>query len=278
MNSHLPVISSQDQAVGILKQLVINQLAFQVNKLDTEDAIVLLMKPRAGVPCLQINYDQQFGDDNYICWFYEAPVGIMTYVYAVSVLVLIFGVILFPLWPLPMRLGIWYLSMAFLSLVVAFFGIALLRLAVYICTWLVIKPGIWIFPNLFEDLGIIQSFIPIWAWHGVDTMKMHRPKKRISKKRKLAKLEKQRVKDEQMRIKQEAEKELQVTLELINAKIQAMTEEREQSGKPMEPDEIAQLGQQLFSSHLSSIVQMPDEEPDEEPDDTEDDGGNLEMY
>ncbi|KAF9326081.1 Translocation protein S62 [Podila minutissima] len=26
-------------------------------------------------------------------------------------------------------------------------------------------PGIWIFPNLFEDVGFVDSFIPLWGWH-----------------------------------------------------------------------------------------------------------------
>jgi translocation protein SEC62 len=35
------------------------------------------------------------------------------------------------------------------------------------------KPGVWLFPNLFADVGFIDSFIPVWGWHGVDYEKMH---------------------------------------------------------------------------------------------------------
>ena len=177
-----------------MKLLPINRLAFQVVKLDTEDAIKANLKPKAGVPCLQINPNQGFEDDFYYCWFYE-PVSITTYLYAGLALGTIFAVVLFPLWPLVMRKGVWYLSMAFLGLIASFFGIALIRLVLFCITYVVLKPGLWIFPNLFEDVGVIESFIPFWAWHGVDTMAMHKPKKRISKKKKLAKLEKKKAQE-----------------------------------------------------------------------------------
>jgi len=45
-----------------------------------------------------------------------------------------------------------------------FMGIAVVRLVLYVITMIVVPPGIWIFPNLFEDVGIIESFIPFWEW------------------------------------------------------------------------------------------------------------------
>lgn len=237
--------------------LALNQLAFQVIKLDTDDAIALSLKPRAGIPCLQINYNQQFEDDMYICWFYEPPVGIKTYLYATVALVLVFGVVLFPLWPLAMRLAVWYLSVGLLGLVAAFFGIALVRLVLFVITYVAIKPGLWIFPNLFEDVGVIESFVPFWAWHGIETMERYRPKKRVSKKKKQAKLNKKRALDEQAQTRVEAQAELQMKIELINAKLKAITDQREKEGKPLAPAEMAELGQSLFAEVLGPPSQGP---------------------
>ena len=49
-NSRLPQITDREQALAALKLLPINRLAFQVVKLDTEDAIKANLKPKAGVP------------------------------------------------------------------------------------------------------------------------------------------------------------------------------------------------------------------------------------
>lgn len=256
-NSRLPPVNDKAEALAALKQLPLHRLAFQVNKIDTDDAIKGGLKPKAGVPCLQISPNQQFEDDMYFCWFYE-PVSIMTYLYAVGALVVIFAVVLFPLWPLAMRKGVWYLSMAFLGLIAAFFGIALIRLVLFCATYLVLKPGLWIFPNLFEDVGVIESFIPFWAWSGEDSMKIHRPKKRISKKKKAAKLEK--------KLKQEAEakgqaqkstktKELESKLENVNKKMRAIAEERAKQGRPLQPPEVQMIGQQLLAQELGPDFQ-----------------------
>lgn len=241
-----------------MKLLPINRLAFQVTKLDTEDAIKGGLKPKAGVPCLQISPNQQFEDDMYYCWFYE-PVSITTYLYAGLALVAIFAVVLFPLWPLAMRKGVWYISMAFLGLIAAFFGIALVRLVLFCLTYIVLKPGLWIFPNLFEDVGILESFIPFYAWSGVDTMKMHQPKKRVSKKKKAAKLEKKRQQETQVSQDQQkaaTAKMLQAKLESINVKLRIMAEERAKAGKPMHPQEIQAAGQQMLAQELGPNVQL----------------------
>lgn len=56
-----------------------------------------------------------------------------------------------------MRLGVWYLSMGVMGLVGLFFAIAIVRLIFYIITILVASPGIWIFPNLFADVGFVRT-------------------------------------------------------------------------------------------------------------------------
>jgi len=38
------------------------------------------------------------------------------------------------------------------------------RLIFYIITVVVTPPGIWIFPQLFADVGFVDSFIPFYEW------------------------------------------------------------------------------------------------------------------
>lgn len=81
-----------------------------------------------------------------------------------GMILLMLAGVMFPLWPTSMRVGVWYLSVGMLGLIGAFFGLAIVRLILWCITVLTVKPGIWIFPNLFEDVGFVDSFIPLWAW------------------------------------------------------------------------------------------------------------------
>jgi len=79
------------------------------------------------------------------------------------VLVILAGV-MFPLWPPIMRLGAYYVSLAMMGFIALFFAIAIVRLVVWIVSIVVTPPGIWIFPQLFADVGFVESFIPLWEW------------------------------------------------------------------------------------------------------------------
>lgn len=77
------------------------------------------------------------------------------------------AVVLFPLWPLMLRQGVWYLSMGMLGLIGLFFAMAIVRLILFIITMFAAPPGLWLYPNLFEDVGFFDSFRPLWAWQEV---------------------------------------------------------------------------------------------------------------
>ena len=76
-------------------------------------------------------------------------------------------VVMFPLWPVTLRIGVWYLSMAFLGLIGLFFAMAIFRLILFCVTVFAVPPGLWLYPNLFEDVGFFDSFRPVWGWQEV---------------------------------------------------------------------------------------------------------------
>ncbi|KAF9262254.1 translocation protein [Marasmius fiardii PR-910] len=112
---------------------------------------------------LQIIQEQKFAPDEYYAWFFEGSQW-TTYAGGVLMVAIMLGGVMFPLWPPMMRLGVWYLSMGMLGLIALFFVIAIIRLIFYIITVVVASPGIWIFPQLFADVGFVESFIPLWEW------------------------------------------------------------------------------------------------------------------
>lgn len=92
----------------------------------------------------------------------------MTILGAATLLVVVLGFMLFPLWPHVIRSKaswvlniVMYLAIGMIGFLIA---LSIVRMIVYLITYFTVKPGIWIFPNLWEDVGIIESFIPLWDW------------------------------------------------------------------------------------------------------------------
>jgi translocation protein SEC62 len=73
------------------------------------------------------------------------------------VVIMLAGV-MFPLWPVKLRIGVWYLSVGALGLVGGFIGLAVIRLILWVGTSLGMKKAIWLFPNLFEDVGFVSGY------------------------------------------------------------------------------------------------------------------------
>lgn len=102
-----------------------------------------------------VNPKQTFAQDAYFAWFYDGSQW-TTYAGGLLMVVIMLAGVMFPLWPPVMRLGVWYLSVAMMGLIGAFFGLAIVRLIFYIITVVVVPPGIWIFPKLFADVGVVS--------------------------------------------------------------------------------------------------------------------------
>jgi translocation protein SEC62 len=75
----------------------------------------------------------------------------------ILVIMLILGLVMFPIWPFSVKYGIWLVSLVLLVVLV---GIIVLRLLVYI-VFAIFNYHIWIFPDLFYSNGILDSFIPV---------------------------------------------------------------------------------------------------------------------
>ncbi|KAI0077390.1 translocation protein [Panus rudis PR-1116 ss-1] len=127
---------------------------------------------------VQLIQQQAFVPEGYYAWFYEGS-QLTTYIGGVAMVAIMLAGVMFPLWPPIMRLGVWYLSIGVLGLIGLFFAIAIVRLIFYIITVIVASPGIWIFPQLFADVGFVESFIPLWEW---DVPKKKSKKRRSSEK------------------------------------------------------------------------------------------------
>lgn len=172
-NPLLPPIAPSIPAPEIFKLLPLSLLALRVSKVDPHAGHNHAPAPPAkdkkrtkGLWHVKIEQHQDVTDDLHYVWLYEGPQWRQK-LYAGGALVIIMAVVMFPLWPVKLRIGVWYLSVGMLGLIGLFFAMALFRLILFCATVFTIPPGLWLYPNLFEDVGFFDSFRPAWGWQEV---------------------------------------------------------------------------------------------------------------
>lgn len=106
---------------------------------------------------LRLSPQQSFDPLAYYTWFYDGS-PLYTYLGGLAMVLIMLAGVMFPLWPVKLRIGVWYLSVGVLGLIGAFLGLAVVRLVFWCVTVLTMKRAIWIFPNLFEDVGFVSLF------------------------------------------------------------------------------------------------------------------------
>ncbi|TNY19972.1 translocation protein [Rhodotorula diobovata] len=150
----VPQVADDDAAQQLLHSLIPHTFFLRIQRGPTISS---------GVKAVQIVPQQLFAPDEHYVWLVD-PNPIRQLALAVAMVAVVLAGVMFPLWPVKMRIGVWYLSVAVLGLIAAFFGLAIVRLVLWLVTKVVARPGIWLFPNLFADVGFVDSFIPTWGW------------------------------------------------------------------------------------------------------------------
>jgi len=167
-NPILPEITDRACLENTFKLLPLSLLALRIEKIDPHEGHnhapgAHKTKRVKGLWTVRIVQQQECREDLHFVWLYEGT-QIMRKVYAVGAVIGLFALVLFPLWPMKMRLGVWYLSMGMLGLIGLFFIMAIFRLILFAITMFAVPPGLWLYPNLFEDVGFFDSFRPVWGW------------------------------------------------------------------------------------------------------------------
>lgn len=166
-NPLLPEITDRASLENTFKLLPIGMLALRVSKLELAPGPNGKKPKRVkGQWNVRIEQQQEARDDMYYAWLWEGS-QIKRQLYAALALVVIFIIVLYPLWPLVLRQGVYYLSWGLLCLLGLFFVMAILRVILFCITYFAVPPGLWLYPNLWEDVSFMDSFRPVWAWHEV---------------------------------------------------------------------------------------------------------------
>ncbi|SBS86887.1 secretory complex protein 62, putative [Plasmodium ovale] len=103
---------------------------------------------------------QNFDKTSFYILVYERNKKLQ-YLMLISLICIVLLCCMFPVWPLKLKLALWHLSVAFISLIsVMVIG----RLLAFIFFWF-FGVDYWIFPNLFdEECNVVESFTPIHSW------------------------------------------------------------------------------------------------------------------
>jgi translocation protein SEC62 len=98
---------------------------------------------------------QSLEPDAYYAWFYDGS-PLTTILGGAAMIAIMLAGVMFPLWPVKLRVGVWYLSILALGLLGALIVLAVVRLIFWCITVVVSPKAIWMFPNLFEDVGFVS--------------------------------------------------------------------------------------------------------------------------
>lgn len=113
---------------------------------------------------LEMHMEQYFVDcnDAYV-WIYE-PIPVYYWFFGTLVVLGAIAVCLFPLWPLTIRHGVYYLSVAAAGFLVFILALAIIRMIVFCLLWVPTlgRCHLWLLPNLTADVGFFASFWPLY--------------------------------------------------------------------------------------------------------------------
>lgn len=141
------------QIRSILQEMLDESVIFKVaaNKKNAQDCDI--------VP------DQRFAEDHLYVLSNEKT-SHLTLILSGAFVLVTFCIVLFQMWPRNVQRVFSYLTYP-LGGFIAFIGVlAVVRLMLFGATYFMCRRAIWLFPNLFEDVGFFESFVPLWEYHG----------------------------------------------------------------------------------------------------------------
>lgn len=103
---------------------------------------------------------QNFDSTSFYILVYERNKKLQ-YAMLIGLIVVVLICCMFPVWPLKLKLSLWFISVVLMTAISA---IIVGRLVSFFFFWF-FGVDYWIFPNLFdEDCNVIESFYPIHSW------------------------------------------------------------------------------------------------------------------
>lgn len=147
----VPAVHSKEDAEQLLQRMLSSGLFVRSTSVN-------------GTKFLQPDLARKWSEEALYAWVLESS-QFWSMLGALGLLLVSFALVMYPLWPASLRNVTWYVMMAGVAFLVFLLVTSIIRIIVFGITYFTLKPGVWIFPNLFEDVSFIDSFIPLWDWH-----------------------------------------------------------------------------------------------------------------
>ncbi|KAK6089983.1 hypothetical protein P3W45_001029 [Vairimorpha bombi] len=149
---------SKDEINEMVKYLLLNNIIFKVeiDKNNKKNCDVLL--------------DYRFSEKDFFIWSEEKSSN-LNLIICLGVILVGLCLVLFQMWPSNMKFLASYVSYLCAGFIIFLLVLGVIRLILFCVTYFTHSPGIWLFPNLFADCGFVDSFIPVWCYHGEDVNK-----------------------------------------------------------------------------------------------------------
>lgn len=149
-----PKVVSEEEAQNILQKLLQEGMLMRVRSINN-------------TRFMQADHGRSWSDESLYAWLWEETQW-MPYIGGILAVLLLLGAMMFPLWPFAIRskvnLVMNWAMWAAIGFLLFLFITSIVRAIFYAVTSVILKPGIWIFPNLWEDVGFFESFWPLWDW------------------------------------------------------------------------------------------------------------------
>ncbi|XP_071638565.1 translocation protein SEC62 [Temnothorax longispinosus] len=194
---------------------------------------------------LEMHMEQYFVDcnDAYV-WIYE-PIPVYYWFFGTLVVLGAIGVCLFPLWPLTIRHGVYYLSVAAAGFLVFILALAIIRMIVFCLLWVPTlgRCHLWLLPNLTADVGFFASFWPLYQYEYYGPTSDGDKKANKKKRRK--------EKDSDSEDAPLLQEEKPVATEASNEELSLPSEERKTSSDSAEGEDGSEEGSESEKSNTS---------------------------
>ncbi|KAL3232250.1 Translocation protein SEC62 [Nakaseomyces bracarensis] len=197
------VAKREEMVQGIFIELIKLQWVVPVQKLHSYECKEHDLRPSKDFPHLVMMTQAKLSDDEYYIWNYN-PKYLTDYLIVLAVISVILLFCCYPLWPSSFRVGAYYLSLSAIGFIGFFFATVIVRSILYVISLPLVKDkgGFWLFPNLLEDCGVLESFKPFYGFGEKDgysyIKKMEKQRKRQAKKEKMKKLKETKIVNEKI--------------------------------------------------------------------------------
>lgn len=145
---------SKEQILELVKYMLLNNIIFKV-EVKKKNCDILL--------------DYRFTEKDFYIWS-EEKTSSYSLLFCLIIVLIGLCIVMFQMWPSKLRFLASYFSYVCGAFIAFLLILGVLRLIIFCITYFTHSPGIWLFPNLFAECGFVDSFRPLWAYHGVVTL------------------------------------------------------------------------------------------------------------